>query len=71
MIYTEQKTALNSHKKVSENKDFRNIVISSQDTKILESDKVSFVIYADRECLIKKIDGCKNNPDITFPINIP
>ena len=46
-------------------------MISSQDTKILEPDKVSFVIYADRECLIKKIDGCKNNPDITFPINIP
>ena len=36
----------------------------SKDTKILEfnqyqkSDKVSFIIYADLECIFKKIDGC-------------
>ena len=41
----------------------------SEDTKILEyyqyqkSDKVPFVIYADLECLIEKIDGSKNNPE--------
>ena len=40
----------------------------SEDTKILESnqyqksDKASSVIYADLECLIEKIDECKNNP---------
>ena len=40
---------------------------SSEDTKILElnqyqkSNKVPFIIYADLECLIEKIDGCKNN----------
>ena len=28
-----------------------------------KSDKTSFVIYADRECLIKNIDGLKNNPE--------
>ena len=39
-----------------------------QETKILEfnqyqkSDKASFIIYADLECIIEKIDGCKNNP---------
>ena len=39
----------------------------SEDTKILElnqyqkSDKAPFIIYADRECLIEKIDGCKIN----------
>ena len=22
-----------------------------------------FIIYADLECLIEKIDGCKNNPE--------
>ena len=39
------------------------------DTKILEfnqyqkSDKASFIIYADIECVIEKIDGCKNNPE--------
>ena len=56
-------------KKVCENKYFYNIVISSEETKILEfnqyqnSDKVPFLIYAYRECLIEKIDGYKNNPE--------
>ena len=40
----------------------------SEATKILEfnqyqkSNKALFVIYADLECLIENIDGCKNNP---------
>ena len=44
----------------------------SKDTKILEfnqyqqSDKAPFIIYADFECLIEKIDGCKNNPEHSF-----
>ena len=39
----------------------------SDDTKILEfkqyqkSDEGPFIIYADLECIIEKIDGCKNN----------
>ena len=28
-----------------------------------KSDKAPFVIYADLECLIEKINGCKNNPE--------
>ena len=57
-----------SHKKVSENKDFFNVVMPSEDTKILEfkqyqkSDKAPFIIYADLECLIVKTEGCKNHP---------
>ena len=41
----------------------------SEDTKILEfnqcrkSDKAPFIIYADLDCIIEKIDGCKNNPE--------
>ena len=41
----------------------------SKVTKILEfnqyqkSDKALFIIHVDLECLIKKIDGCKNNPE--------
>ena len=41
----------------------------SKDTKILEfnqyqkSDKAPFIIYVDLECIIEKIDGCKNNPE--------
>ena len=44
----------------------------SEDTKILEfnqcqeSDKAPFIIYADLECIIEKIDGCKNNPENSF-----
>ena len=39
-----------------------------EDIKILEfsqyqkSDKAPFIFYADFECIIEKIDGCKNNP---------
>ena len=41
----------------------------SGDTYIIEFkqyqkfDKAPFIIYADLECLIEKIDGCKNNPE--------
>ena len=48
----------------------------SEDTKILEfnqyqkSDKVPFVIYADLECLIEKIDGCKNSPENSFTAKV-
>ena len=43
--------------------------MSSEKTKILElnqyqkSDKAQFNIYVDLECLIEKIDGCKNDPE--------
>ena len=61
-----------SHKKVCENKYFCNVIIPSEGTKILEfnqhqkSDKALFIIYEDLECLIKKIDGCKNNLENSF-----
>ena len=48
----------------------------SEDTKILEfnqyqkSDKAPFIIYADLECLIKKIDGCINNPENSSAIKV-
>ena len=47
------KNKLERHKKLCENKDFCNILIPSEDTKILEFnqyqkiDKVGFIIYAD------------------------
>ena len=28
-----------------------------------KSDKAPFVIHADLECFVEKIDGCKNNPE--------
>ena len=44
-------------------------MIPFEDTKILEfnqykkSDEAPFIIYADIECIIEKIDRCKNNPE--------
>ena len=62
------KNKLKSREKICENKDFCNVVLPSKDTKILdfnlyrESDKAPFIIYADPETLIEKIDECKSNP---------
>ena len=68
---TEKK--LESHKKVCEKKkDFCNVIMPSEDTKVLEfnkykkSDKAPFIIHADLECIIEKIDGFKNNPEKSF-----
>ena len=39
----------------------------SEGTKILEFNQFQklapFIIYADLECLIERVDGCKNNPE--------
>ena len=57
------RTKLQSHKRVCENKEFCNIVMPSEDTKMLElsqyqkSDKAPFIIYADLDCILEKIDG--------------
>ena len=59
------------HKK-SKIKDFCNVAMPSEDTKILEFnqyqkfDKAPFIIYADLECLKEKVDGCKNNLKSSF-----
>ena len=43
--------------------------MTSDDTKILKfnqyrkSDKAPFLIHADIECLLEKIDECKKNPE--------
>ena len=58
---------LKSHEKVRENKDSCGFVMPSEKCKILEfkhymkTKKMPFMIYADIEYLIKKIDGCENN----------
>ena len=66
------KNKLELHKKLCESKNFWNIIMPFQDTKILEvnqyqkSDEAPFVIYADLECLIERIDICKNNHQNPF-----
>ena len=52
-----------------EYKDFCNVIMSFEDTKVLEfnqyqkSDKAPFIIYSHLECIIEKIDECKNSPE--------
>ena len=61
-ILLQQKSKLESHRRVYEN--YYNIIMPSEDTKILEfnqyqkSDKAPFIVYADLECIIRKIDRC-------------
>ena len=60
------KNKLESHKRACE-KGFCSIIMPSEDTKVLElnqylkSDGPPFIIYADLECILEKLDGCKNN----------
>ena len=55
---------------------FWNVVMHSEGTKLLDfnqyqkSNKTPFIIYADPESLIEKMDGCKNNPDKSFTIKV-
>ena len=54
------KNRLESHKMAYKNKDFCNVNMPSDDTKILEfnqyqkSDKAPFIIYVDLKCIIEK-----------------
>ena len=63
---TEQK--LRKHERICENHDFWNLK-PDQDNKILKyfpgekSLRVPFIIYADLECLLIKINTCSNDPD--------
>ena len=56
-----------SYKRLFENKDFLNIIMPFEDTKMLKfnqyqkSDKAAFIIYADLECITEKLDKCKNS----------
>ena len=60
---------LKSHKKVCRNKNFCGTAMPSEKDNILEfdryikSDKMLYIIYADIGSLVKKIDGCANNPE--------
>ena len=58
---------LKSHEKICKNKDFYGIIMQSEKNNMLEfnqymkSDKISYIIYADIESLIREIDRCANN----------
>ena len=61
---------------VRENKDFCNIIRPSEDIKKLEfnqyskSDNAPFIIYADLECIIGKIDESENNPEKSSAVKV-
>ena len=63
------KNKIETHKKVCGNKDFCYVVMPSEDTMMLKSnrykksDKATYIIYADLACLLERNDGCKNNPE--------
>ena len=63
------KSKLESHKTVCENKDFCCVLMLPEGNKLLQFNQYQksvewpFIIYADLEYLIEKIDGCKNNPE--------
>ena len=74
-IHLEHKANLNQIRKC-ENKDLSGVVIPFKENVILElnqylqSAEVSSIIYADLEPLIKKVDGCENNPEKPSPTEV-
>ena len=67
---------LNVHKKICENHEYCNIETPSPNNNIIkynQGDKsleLPFIIYADLECLLKKVDTCYNNPDLSSTTKI-
>ena len=57
------------HKKICENHDYCHVEMPTKDNNIIKynqgekSIKSPFVIYADLECLLKKMSTCQNNPN--------
>ena len=64
---TEEK--LKKHEKICKDHDFCHVKMPNEKNKILKynpgekSLKAPFVVYADLECLLEKIDTCRNNPE--------
>ena len=67
---TEKK--LKKHERICKNHDFCHVKIPDEDNKILKCNsgekslKVPFIIYADLECLLKKINTCQNNSEKSY-----
>ena len=63
---------LRKHERICEDHDFCYVKMPDEDNNILgyvpgkKSLRVSFIIYADLECLLKKIDTCLNNSDKSY-----
>ena len=63
------KNKLDAHKKVCENHDYCHIEMPTKDNNIIKynqgkkSIKLPFIVYADLECLLRKMSTCCNNPE--------
>ena len=63
------KNKLGKHKQICKSYDYCNVEMPNEDNNIIKynqgekSMKSSFVIYADLECLLEKINTCYNNPE--------
>ena len=66
------KNKLKKHQKICKNHDFCHVKMSNEDNKILKynsgekSLNAPFIICADIECLLEKIDTCQNNPEKSY-----
>ena len=66
------KNRLKKHEKICKDHDFCHVKMPNEHNKILKynqgekSLKVPFVIYADLECLLEKINICQNNPEKSY-----
>ena len=66
------KEKLRKHERICNDHDFCYLKIPDESNKILKyipgekSLKVPFIIYADLECLLKKINTCQNNPEKSY-----
>ena len=69
--YTTEKK-LKNHEKICKDHDFCQVKMPNKNNKILKynpgekSLKGPFIIYADLECLLRKIDTCQNNPEKSY-----
>ena len=67
---------LNVCKKICENHEYCHIEMPSPNNNLIKynqgekSLELPFIIYADLECLLKKIDTCYNNPDLSSTTKI-
>ena len=63
---------LEKHERICKDHDFCHVKMPDQNNKILKynsgqkSLKAPFIIYADLECLLKKIDTCQNNTEKSY-----
>ena len=63
------KNKLEEHKKICENHDYCHVEMPTKDNSIIKynqgekSIKLPFVVYADFECLLEKMNTCQNNPN--------